>query len=70
MAAALEDRAGRTTRLGLKPLQGCGRAGDRFQNDEVFRLEIVVVLGIGDGARADLRGTTARTACACKAGSP
>src|SRR6516225_9361498 len=49
VAAALDDRTGRTARLGLKTLQRGGGAGHGFLDDESLGAELVVVLRIGDG---------------------
>src|SRR5580704_13674144 len=49
VATALEDRTGRTARLGLKTFEGGGRTGDRFLDMESFGAQLVVVLRVGNG---------------------
>src|ERR1017187_10213537 len=49
VATALDDRPGGTARLGGEPLEARRRARNRLLDSQTFRLELVVVLRVGDG---------------------
>src|SRR6185369_5883734 len=49
VATALDDRTGGTARLGSEAFDARRRAGDRFLDAQALGLELIVVLGVGDG---------------------
>src|SRR5580692_3604713 len=48
VATALDDRTGGTARLGSEPFDAGGRPGDGFLDAQTLRLELVVVLRVGN----------------------
>jgi hypothetical protein len=50
MAGAFADRAGASSSLWLKALRGGSLPNDGLLDDEVGDVQVVVILGIGDGA--------------------
>ena len=50
MAGAFADRAGASSGLGLKALRGGTFPNYRLLDDEIGDVQVVVILGVGDGA--------------------